>query len=124
MLFSPLCLSSRRPLAAALCLSLLPATIHAREVVITTTTHGIPHILAPDLEAAGYGAGYAYAAAGNACLLADALVTVRGDRSRVFGPDAPVELIGAGFPTSSRTASSAPIWTMPASPSPIPRPMP
>lgn len=93
MLFSPLRLSSRRPLAAALCLSLLPATIHAREVVITTTTHGIPHILAPDLEAAGYGAGYAYAAAGNACLLADALVTVRGERSLVFGPEAQVNLV-------------------------------
>lgn len=87
-------LSPLRPLAAALCLTLLPATVHAREVVITTTTHGIPHILAPDLEAAGHGAGYAYAAAGNTCLLADALVTVRGERSRVFGPDATVDLVG------------------------------
>lgn len=65
----------------------------AYDVVIRETAHGIPHIQADDMASLGFGAGYAYAAK-NICLLADALVTVRGERSQAFGPDAMVDLVG------------------------------
>jgi acyl-homoserine-lactone acylase len=54
---------------------------------IRRTSHGIPHILASDY--AGLGFGYAYAfAQDNLCVLANEYVTVNGERSRYFGPDA------------------------------------
>ena len=56
------------------------------QATIHRTAHGIPHIKASDWEGLGY--GYAYAAAeDNICRLADAYVTVRGERSKYFGPD-------------------------------------
>ena len=54
---------------------------------ITRTSYGIPHIRAADWGGAGYGIGYAYAE-DNLCLLAEEFVTVRGERSRFFGPKA------------------------------------
>ncbi|MFD0390899.1 penicillin acylase family protein [Tistrella bauzanensis] len=65
----------------------------AYDVVIRETAFGIPHIQADDMASLGFGAGYAYAAK-NVCLLADALVTVRGERSMAFGPEAMVDLVG------------------------------
>lgn len=56
------------------------ATIHR-------TSYGIPHIVADDFESLGFGHGYAQAE-DNVCVLADTLVTGRGERSRWFGPDA------------------------------------
>jgi acyl-homoserine-lactone acylase len=52
---------------------------------IRRSTHGIPHIRARDWAGLGYGYGYVYAE-DNACLLAERLLTVRGERSRYFGP--------------------------------------
>jgi acyl-homoserine-lactone acylase len=54
---------------------------------IRYTEYGIPHILARDHAGLGYGTGYA-AAKDNVCLLADGMVTLRGERSRYFGPQA------------------------------------
>ena len=51
---------------------------------IVRTTHGIPHITAPDLETLAYGVAYAHAQ-NNVCQTADHLVTVRGERSQFFG---------------------------------------
>jgi acyl-homoserine-lactone acylase len=56
------------------------------DVEIRRTTFGIPHIKANDFGSLGYGLGYAYAE-DNVCLLADAVLTVRGERSRFFGAD-------------------------------------
>jgi acyl-homoserine-lactone acylase len=56
------------------------------DVEIRRTTYGIPHIQANDFGSLGYGLGYAYAE-DNVCLLADAVLTVRGERSRFFGAD-------------------------------------
>jgi acyl-homoserine-lactone acylase len=53
---------------------------------IRRTSFGIPHIKASDEAGLGYGLGYAYAE-DNFCLLADALVTVNGERSKYFGAD-------------------------------------
>jgi acyl-homoserine-lactone acylase len=54
---------------------------------IRRTTYGVPHILAADERGLGYGIGYAYAQ-DNLCLLANEIVTVSGERSRYFGPEA------------------------------------
>lgn len=50
------------------------------------TQYGIPHILAKDYENLGFGTGWAQAA-DQVCTLAEGYVTVRGERSRHFGPD-------------------------------------
>ena len=54
---------------------------------IRRTTFGVPHIQAADERGLGYGIGYAYAQ-DNLCLLANEVVTVNGERSKYFGPDA------------------------------------
>ncbi|MFA1550534.1 penicillin acylase family protein [Actinomadura chokoriensis] len=54
---------------------------------IRYTEYGIPHITAPDYAGLGYGTGYA-AAKDNICLLAQGVVTLSGERSKYFGPDA------------------------------------
>ena len=59
--------------------------IYAAE--IRRTEFGIPHIKADDEGGLGFGVGYAYAQ-DNFCMLAERLVTVNGERSRHFGPDA------------------------------------
>lgn len=53
---------------------------------IRWTAYGVPHIQADDELGLGYGIGYAYAR-DNACLLAQEVVTVRGERSRFFGAE-------------------------------------
>lgn len=55
--------------------------------VIRYTEHGIPHIVARDYASLGFGSGWAQAA-DQVCVLADGFLTVRGERSRYFGPDA------------------------------------
>lgn len=51
---------------------------------IRWTALGIPHIQATSERGLGYGIGYAYAR-DNLCLLAEEIVTVRGERARYFG---------------------------------------
>jgi acyl-homoserine-lactone acylase len=53
---------------------------------IRRTEHGVAHIKASDFRGLGYGLAYAYAQ-DNVCMLADSIVTVRGERSRFFGPE-------------------------------------
>lgn len=54
---------------------------------IRRTSFGVPHIVAKDDRGLGYGIGYAYAQ-DNLCLLANEVLTVNGQRSRFFGPQA------------------------------------
>lgn len=68
---------------------------------ITRTTYGIPHIEAKDWRSVGFGVAYAYAE-DNLCLLAEEFVTVAGERSRHFGPDAKAVL---GFEEVENLAS-------------------
>ncbi|MEU6375938.1 penicillin acylase family protein [Streptomyces sp. NPDC046909] len=58
---------------------------------IRYTEYGIPHILAKDYANLGFGTGWAQAA-DQVCTLADGFLTVRGERSRWFGPDAATDL--------------------------------
>jgi len=66
-----------------------PGTEYAAE--IRRTEFGVPHIKAKDEKGLGFGVGYAYSE-DNFCLLADAIVTANGDRSKYFGPKASYDL--------------------------------
>lgn len=68
---------------------------------ITRTTYGIPHIEAKDWRSVGFGVAYAYAE-DNLCLLAEEFVTVAGERSKHFGPEAKAVL---GFEEVGNLAS-------------------
>jgi len=52
---------------------------------IRRTTGGVPHIQADDLQSAAFAMGYAQAQ-DNVCILADAFLRARGERSRYLGP--------------------------------------
>ena len=56
------------------------------DVTVVRDPAGIPHVTAGDFRSLGYGEGYSYAQ-DNACLFEDAIVTVRGERTRFFGAD-------------------------------------
>ncbi len=62
---------------------------------IRRTQFGMPHIQAGDEKGLGYGVGYAFAQ-DNFCLLADAVVSVNGERSKHFGPTATYDPSGRG----------------------------
>ncbi|MFG2839435.1 penicillin acylase family protein [Streptomyces zaomyceticus] len=55
--------------------------------VVRYTEYGIPHIVGKDYANLGFGTGWAQAA-DQVCTLADGFLTVNGERSRHFGPDA------------------------------------
>lgn len=55
---------------------------------LTRTSYGIVHVRANDFAGLGFGLAYAYAQ-DNVSMLADSLLTVRGEHSRYFGGDAP-----------------------------------
>ena len=73
--------------AAVLAVTLATAEDHRYSAEIRRTEYGIPHIVASDHGSLGYGYGYAFAQ-DNLCVMADRVVTLRGDRSRYFGPSA------------------------------------
>lgn len=52
---------------------------------IRRTTGGVPHIQADNLQSAGFGAGFVQAQ-DNVCIIADAVLRARGERSRFYGP--------------------------------------
>jgi len=69
---------------------------------IRRTQYGIPHILAHDYGGLGYGYGYAFAQ-DDLCVMADRVVSLRGERSRFFGPNAVSD--DALGPTTTNLAS-------------------
>ena len=75
--------------AVAAVAAVLPASAPAAKryrVDVVRDSSGIPHIKGRDFRSLGYGAGFAYAQ-DNACLFAEAVVTLRGERTRFFGAD-------------------------------------
>ena len=60
------------------------------EATIRRTTGGVPHIVADDLKSAAFGHGYAQAQ-DNVCMLAEAVVKARSERSKYFGPGPDVQ---------------------------------
>jgi acyl-homoserine-lactone acylase len=74
---------------AALCLMAALAGCRGdeREITVQRTSYGVAHIQARDLEDLAYGFAYAHAQ-DNVCQTLEFLVTVRGLRSKHFGPEA------------------------------------
>ncbi len=58
---------------------------HGAPVTITRDSSGIPHIVATNFTALGYGEGYVFAQ-DDLCTFANDIVTLEGNRSRYFGP--------------------------------------
>ncbi|QLF91849.1 acylase [Pseudomonas sp. ABC1] len=58
--------------------------VERSNTLIRWTSFGVPHITASDEKGLGLGVGYAYAR-DNLCLMADEVVTARGERSKYFG---------------------------------------
>ncbi|MBR9813054.1 hypothetical protein GYB61_04260 [bacterium] len=61
---------------------------------------GVPHITGSDYGDIGYGYGYVHAQ-DNLCVLAEDLITIKGERARHFGRDAPYTLQANGNTTNS-----------------------
>ncbi|OLF16381.1 penicillin amidase [Actinophytocola xanthii] len=72
---------------------------------IRYTEYGVPHISARDFTGLGFGFGFA-TARDNVCVLADMYLTVRGERSRYLGADAP----GNSALGSARTSLSSDVY--------------
>ncbi len=68
---------------------------HLLKATIRYTRYGVPHIRAHDIESVAAGYAYAYAR-DNICTIANEYVTVAGQRSRFFGPDASWTFSGNG----------------------------
>jgi acyl-homoserine-lactone acylase len=73
--------------AAVLAVTFATADDDRYSAEIRRTEYGIPHIVANDFGSLGYGYGFAFAQ-DNLCVMADRVVTLRGQRSRYFGPTA------------------------------------
>lgn len=69
---------------AALLVSSYASAVAPIRSELTRTARGIVHVKATNYRSLGYGAAYAYAE-DNVCMLADTVLTVRGERSRYFG---------------------------------------
>jgi acyl-homoserine-lactone acylase len=67
--------------------SVAPSPTLKYDVRVQRTAYGVPHITSATLDGAAYGVAYVYAQ-DNLCMLADQVLTVSGERSRYFGPDA------------------------------------
>jgi acyl-homoserine-lactone acylase len=65
------------------------------QATIVRTAYGVPHITALNFGSLGFGYGFALAS-DNLCTMAQTYVTVEGERSRYFGPDAMVQEPGGG----------------------------
>ncbi|MEV7285100.1 penicillin acylase family protein [Streptomyces sp. NPDC093252] len=70
--------------------------------IVRYTEYGIPHIVGRDYASLGFGTGWAQAA-DQVCTLAEGFTTVRGERSRYFGADAPSD---AALSSAGRNLSS------------------
>ena len=71
-----------------------------RQVTVTRDRNGVAHIVAKNFTALGLGEGYAFAQ-DNLCTFADDIVTVRGQRSKFFGPTALAINYSAGSAVSN-----------------------
>jgi Penicillin amidase len=83
------------------------ATRLSNQVTVTRDRAGIPHIVASNFTALGYGEGYAFAQ-DNLCTFANDIVTVEGSRSKYFGPGGLAVNYSAGI--SSTNLQSDLFW--------------
>lgn len=90
-----------------------PALAQRHSATITRTEQGVPHIVAKNMAGLGYGSGYA-AAQDNGCVIADTLVSVRGERSKYFGATATTVIGFADVPNLESDLYRAAIADLPA----------
>jgi acyl-homoserine-lactone acylase len=95
------------PSAGAVGRSTLAPAGSSGTVTITRDGAGIPHIVARNFTALGYGEGYAFAQ-DNLCTFADDIVTLEGERSKYFGPNGTAVNYSAG--TTSTNLQSDLYW--------------
>lgn len=67
---------------------------------VIRTELGVPHIFADDFKGFGYGYGYAHTE-DNLCVLAEDLMTIRGERARYFGRDGAYTIEANGATTNN-----------------------
>ena len=89
------CAAATAPATASTHLSIAGYSVQIRR-----TEYGIPHVLAGDYGSLGYGYGYAFAQ-DNLCVMADRVLTLRGERSRYFSPTANSDDTLAETPTTN-----------------------
>jgi acyl-homoserine-lactone acylase len=77
------------------------------KATVRRTSAGVPHVKADDLGGMGYGYGYVFAE-DNLCLLAEEILTVRGERAKYFG-EAPYDL---GSTSSKSNTNSDAVYKM------------
>jgi acyl-homoserine-lactone acylase len=73
--------------AAFFALAVPAAAAPVYKATIQRSAYGVPHITARNIESLAAGFAYAFAQ-DNICAIANESVTVRGERSKFFGPDA------------------------------------
>ncbi|MES1938750.1 acyl-homoserine lactone acylase PvdQ precursor [Salinisphaera sp. T5B8] len=74
---------------AALTASQISAPDGKLSARIQTTTGGVPHITADNLQSVAFGSGYVQAR-DNICIIADSIVRARGERAKYYGPGTPI----------------------------------
>lgn len=79
------------------------AALEPFKATVRRTSAGIPHVKAENLGGMGYGYGYVFAE-DNLCILAEEILTVRGERAKYFG-EAPYDL--GNTSSKSNTSSDA-----------------
>jgi acyl-homoserine-lactone acylase len=84
-----------------------PSNLEPFKATVRRTTAGIPHIKAENLGGMGYGYGYVFAE-DNLCILAEEILTVRGERAKYFG-EAPYDL---GQTSSQSNTNSDAVYKM------------
>ncbi|MBM7422090.1 penicillin acylase family protein [Spongiibacter marinus] len=70
------------------------------DVEVRRSEHGIPHIKADNYASMGYGYGYVHAQ-DNICVLAEDLMTIRGERAQYLGRDGSYTIIPNGSTASN-----------------------
>lgn len=88
------------------------------QATVKRTTMGIPHVNAADYKGLGYGVGFAFAQ-DNLCNLMQEVISIRGQRSRFFGPEGRYEI--PSVPTSASNVDSDFFWKLMATPAAIAR---
>lgn len=83
------------------------ANLEPFKATVRRTTAGIPHVKADTLGGMGYGYGYVFAE-DNLCILAEEILTVRGERAKYFG-EAPYDL---GNTSSKSNTNSDAVYKM------------
>ncbi len=85
----------------------IPGGVSELRAEVIRTEHGVPHIFADTFKGFGYGYGYVHTE-DNLCVLAEDLMTIRGERAKYFGRDGAYSIPANG--TSTNNVDSDFFW--------------